>query len=111
MPATGNTTSSPANTFGGLQNKSSLFGSSFGSGFGAIGGSKLTSFAGGSGPAITGLSSKPAKPFGAAADDRDDDGADADGGDSAGSRGQDHEGKGPKSGKTTPFKSCVANFN
>jgi Ran-binding protein 3 len=44
-----------------------------GSGFGALsGGSKLTSFAGGSGPVITGLSTKPAKPFGVAEDDEEE---------------------------------------
>lgn len=44
-----------------------------GSGFGALsGGPKLTSFAGGSGPEITGLSSKPAKPFGVAEDDEEE---------------------------------------
>lgn len=50
-----------------------------GSGFGALGGGpKLTSFAGGSGTEITGLSSKPAKPFGAADDDEEENEEDSD---------------------------------
>lgn len=58
-------------------------GGGFGGGFGsATGGPKLSSFAGGSGPKIEGLSNKPAAAFGAAtADDSDDDkgdGSDAD---------------------------------
>jgi Ran-binding protein 3 len=58
-------------------------GGGFGSGFGsAAGGPKLSSFAGGTGPKIEGLSNKPAAAFGAAtADESDDekgDGSDAD---------------------------------
>lgn len=80
---TGLSGSSTPSAFGGLassENKSpfaaatSGFGtigsSGFGSGFG--GGGKLTSFGGGSGPKISGLSDKPARPFGAPKDEKEE---------------------------------------
>ncbi|KAF4546799.1 Nuclear protein export protein [Lasiodiplodia theobromae] len=80
---TGFSGSSTPSAFGGLtssENKSpfaaatsgfgSIASSGFGSGFG--GGGKLTSFGGGSGPKITGLSDKPARPFGAPKDEKEE---------------------------------------
>ncbi|KAF9632207.1 putative nuclear protein export protein [Lasiodiplodia theobromae] len=80
---TGLSGSSTPSAFGGLtssENKSpfaaatsgfgSIASSGFGSGFG--GGGKLTSFGGGSGPKITGLSDKPARPFGAPKDEKEE---------------------------------------
>ncbi|KAL1640707.1 hypothetical protein SLS58_006721 [Diplodia intermedia] len=51
-------------------------GSSLGGGFG--GGGKITGFGGGSGPKITGLSEKPARPFGAPKDEKEDEEGSAD---------------------------------
>lgn len=82
---TGLTSSTPS-AFGGLSSTSetkspfaaagssgfgTLGGGGFGSGFGGAGG-KLTSFGGGSGPKIVGLSDKPAKPFGAAKEEKEE---------------------------------------
>ncbi|KAF2763036.1 hypothetical protein EJ05DRAFT_23792 [Pseudovirgaria hyperparasitica] len=62
---------SPGSGFGGL---SGGFGSAIGgSPFAVAGASKLSSFGSGSAPPIVGLSSKPAKPFGAQADDEEED--------------------------------------
>lgn len=72
-----------SSAFGGLSGSTSGFGglsggSAFGSGFAAVKpGAGLSSFATPGAVGITGLSNKPAKPFGAAADD-DDDGAESD---------------------------------
>ena len=71
--AMGATTASLGSSgFGSLLSGGGAFGGG-GSGFGVLaGGPKLSSFAGGGGPAITGLSGRAAKPFGAAADEDDD---------------------------------------
>lgn len=88
---TGLTSSTPS-SFGSLSSKTeskSPFAAATSSGFGSLGGGlggglagglaggfgsggKLTGFGGGSGPKITGLSDKPAKPFGAPKDDKDE---------------------------------------
>jgi Ran-binding protein 3 len=100
-PPSGFGSTSTSSGFGGL-GKSSLGGGGFGSTttpssvFGAVvpGGSKLSAFAAGTGPTIQGLSSKPAKAFGASNDSDEDEEGDTDeeGADDSGAKSPNHEG-------------------